>query len=338
MGSPCTFTRTPGCLRRRRTSCRSLCATRWAGWFENCDGAVALDVTTTPFSPNPHHHQTHRHTNNNNQQSIVRSAKGLAYMACVTAIEPEWLPPLALHTPLLRFDPPLASPPPVYDAATDRVLFYCPPRYGSRGWALRPFPLSASDLIRLARMKQAKEEKEKEGVIRERECRWFARLLLEGKVLPELRVLYPQQQQNAQASSQQKKGKKGPWDVSSDDEEEDGENGGGGSAAAASVVFLNDPPALITHRRPVRKVLEVVQPLVDAGIASAGALRRKWAEEGEVDFLRRGVRMWIRPERVGEFDALWRRVVGVSEAAGTGKGKKGKGKKGKGKGTKGGRE
>jgi hypothetical protein len=61
-------------------------------------------------------------------------------------------------------------------------------------------------------------------------------------------------------------------------------------------------------------VFEVVQPLVDAGVASAGDLRRKWAEEGDVEFLRRGVRMWIRPERLAEFDALWRRVVGVSEA------------------------
>ena len=75
------------------------------------------------------------------KQTIVKSSKGLNYMSCLTAIDPTWLPPLALPTPLLSFHPPLSSPPPAYDAGRDCVVFYCVPKYGCRNW-VRPLSLS----------------------------------------------------------------------------------------------------------------------------------------------------------------------------------------------------
>jgi ATP-dependent RNA helicase DHX37/DHR1 len=204
-------------------------------------------------------------------QSIVRSAKGTAYMTCVTSIDPSWLPQLAVGSPLLSFGPPLASPPPAYDPARDAVVMHCTPKYGARGWELRPHALPAGEV-------GAEEGKKGREEGREMACRWFARLLLEGRVLEDLAPLC-----------------KTP-------------DGG---------TCLNDPPALITHRRPVRKVMEVVKPLVDrGGVASLRQLREQWAKDPR--FLRAGLKMWVRPEHQQLFQQIWNKVTQPSQAPAAG--------------------
>ena len=139
----------------------------------------------------------------------------------------------------------------------------------------------------------------------DRECRWFARLLLEGKIAEPFRRLTA-----ASVVDKPKKKKKSSsiYDDEDDEEEEDGRLAGGGGGGC-----LNDPPSLITHRRPVRKVLEIVQPLIDSKIASLASLNLKWRENPT--FLKNAVKMWVKPEHAGVFKEVWKEVV--SRAAAT---------------------
>ena len=133
--------------------------------------------------------------------------------------------------------------------------------------------------------------------MRENECRWFARALLEGKVLPAWTSFY--RQPTTTTGSRMR----------DEDKEEEEEEQVGSSKSSLSLYssFLNDPPALITHKRPVRKVFEVLQPLIDARVSSLAALRKEWARD--TTFLKRGIKMWVKPERMAEFDALWKKTV-----------------------------
>jgi len=233
-------------------------------------------------------------------QNVVRSSKGLNYMVCVTAIEPDWLAPLALHTPMLSFNPPLSSPPPSFDPSRDAVVFYCVPKFGSRAWELRPFPLTAQDLVSaLSSLHSSSNKINKEwkaDALREDECRWFVRLLLEGQVLSGWACLYRQATGTARRTH------------GNDDDEDDGDTAMETTSLLSSPVFLNDPPALITYKRPLRKVLEVVQPLLNENISSLAALRKQWLKDPL--FLKRGIKLWIRPERKTDFESLWRETVG----------------------------
>ncbi|KAM3569921.1 hypothetical protein VYU27_007999 [Nannochloropsis oceanica] len=244
-------------------------------------------------------------------QEITRSAKGLNYMTCITALDPDWLPPLALHTPLLSFHPPLSSPPPSFDPSRDAIVFYCVPKYGCRNWELRPYPLTGKDLLRFSSssssstssllpstLAQKKQEEGRAETMRENECRWFARALLEGKVLSAWSSFY--RQPPTTTSSRLR-------DEDEEGEEEQQQVGNSKSSLPLYSAFLNDPPALITHKRPVRKVFEVLQPLIDARVSSLAALRREWARDAT--FLKRGIKMWVRSERMAEFDALWKKTL-----------------------------
>jgi len=134
--------------------------------------------------------------------------------------------------------------------------------------------------------------------MRENECRWFARALLEGKVLSAWSSFY--RQPPTTTSSRLR-------DEDEEGEEEQQQVGNSKSSLPLYSAFLNDPPALITHKRPVRKVFEVLQPLIDARVSSLAALRREWARDAT--FLKRGIKMWVRSERMAEFDALWKKTL-----------------------------
>ena len=67
-------------------------------------------------------------------QELITTSK--TWMKGVTAIDPEWLIPLA--KPLISLGPPLETPPPVYDPKADRVKAYRRATYGPHGW---PLPL-----------------------------------------------------------------------------------------------------------------------------------------------------------------------------------------------------
>lgn len=92
------------------------------------------------------------------------------YLRGVTEVTKNWLPRLAGNGPMCVFSAPLETPQPFFDSEKDSVLCYETPRFGPHLWELpatvREFP------------------KEDAAVFK-----WVARLLLEGKILPQVGIL-----------------------------------------------------------------------------------------------------------------------------------------------------
>ena len=103
------------------------------------------------------------------------------------------------------------------------------------------------------------QRKQTSAVMHDDSYRWFARYLLEGKVLPELSGL----------SS-----------------------------------MLNDEPAIITRRKPMKKVMVFVSTLSDAGVDSASALRKHWAEKDD-KFLFKALKPWVIENDAEKAKRLW---------------------------------
>ena len=91
-------------------------------------------------------------------------------MKNVTAVDARWIAPCAMDTPMVSFSAPLEAPAPSYDAARDTLLCYVQPTFGGHKWQLPPHQMIFPGA----------------GVHAEEQLRWFARFLLEGKVVPVL--------------------------------------------------------------------------------------------------------------------------------------------------------
>jgi ATP-dependent RNA helicase DHX37/DHR1 len=72
--------------------------------------------------------------------------------------------------------------------------------------------------------------------------------------------------------------------------------------------MLNDSPAVITRRTPVSKVALLVSALLNAGVDSAAALRKHWAETDN-KFLFKHLKNWIKADRVEDAKRLWMDAV-----------------------------
>lgn len=94
-------------------------------------------------------------------QEAVESS-GKMFAKGVTAVEPEWLPALAAG--LCQFSAPLADPEPCYDAVRGIVLCHFTSTYGPHAWQMPAVQLEYPA-----------------GLDR---YKWFAKFLLEGKVVP----------------------------------------------------------------------------------------------------------------------------------------------------------
>ena len=99
------------------------------------------------------------------------------YMRCATAIEPSWLHSLAAGTPLIRWEPPLEHPPPLYDVSSDSIQAPAIPVFGDRAWRLSParipFPIPPGS-----------DPASPSCAAADARLRVFARALIEGKVAP----------------------------------------------------------------------------------------------------------------------------------------------------------
>ena len=100
-------------------------------------------------------------------RDVVRTSK--AYMKCVTAIAPEWIAHAAKGTPLCSLSAPLDVPAPTFDAEQDVLVCHVRPTFGAHKWELPPHRVPFPH-----------------GEHSEQHYRWFARLLLEGKVVSSL--------------------------------------------------------------------------------------------------------------------------------------------------------
>ena len=119
-------------------------------------------------------------------------AHGRSYMRGVTAIEPSWLAGLAEGTPLVRYEPPLDTPPPSYDARTDALVCHAVPLFGDWAWRMpatvRPYPGASSSTSSTATGGagggRGSSSSGGGGALENPRLRVFARCFLEGAVAP----------------------------------------------------------------------------------------------------------------------------------------------------------
>jgi hypothetical protein len=68
--------------------------------------------------------------------------------------------------------------------------------------------------------------------------------------------------------------------------------------------LMNDSPDMITRKSPSSKVNMLVESLRAAGVDSAGALRKHWAQNDE-KFLFKFVKSWVKPEHHPIAKKIW---------------------------------
>ena len=118
---------------------------------------------------------------------LVRNeAHTTTYMECASVVNPGWAAEALEDCPLLQFGPLLETPMPFFDRAMDCVLGYSLPAIGAHKWSLAPVQLPLSHPAFSSASADAQQAGSVGGVPGLRACdleyRWFARLLLEGRV------------------------------------------------------------------------------------------------------------------------------------------------------------
>ena len=103
-------------------------------------------------------------------------------MSNITPIDPSWLGALTKGSHLLRLGDPIITPPPSYDADKDAIFCSVVTKFGNRGWEIPSLRVEMFDAIQ-------KGGKQSTHFLVDDSFRWFARFLMEGKVILELKKL-----------------------------------------------------------------------------------------------------------------------------------------------------
>ena len=86
------------------------------------------------------------------------------------------------------------------------------------------------------------------------------------------------------------------------------------SELSGLLAMLNDEPAIITRRRPSKKVTLLVSALSQSSIDSAAALQKHWAEKDN-KFLFKELKPWIKKDCVDEAKRTWIAAVNARVGA-----------------------
>ena len=209
-------------------------------------------------------------------------------MTCVTEISSAWLAELSKDCPLLHWPPPLTSPSPYYDPVSDEVLCYVIPKYGVFKWDLppvkRPLRLSCAGVEAGGGGGAGEAEDGKPGKPgrsdlplgyrkKDEAYRWFARLLLEGKVLVRGALDGDIQQ------------------VLSD----------------SGTKFKDPPGPMITQMKPTPKVANLLDSLVKNKICSRASLLSALTVDKNV--LKDEIQQFLSVEHRKEFRLTWLRFA-----------------------------
>ena len=193
--------------------------------------------------------------------SIVRKKKNdgttIAIMQKVTPIDPEWLAALCHGSNLITLGSPLATPLPRYIKEKDSIQCAVETKFSNHGWEIPPLYVDMFDIMQKKSL--SKNKKQSSAVIQNDSFRWFARYLLEGKVISELAGLLP---------------------------------------------MLNEEPSIITRRKPLKKVTLIVSALSHAGVDSAAALQKHWAEKDD-KFLFKALKPLVSQGCVEDAKKIW---------------------------------
>mmetsp|Transcript_677 Transcript_677/g.775 ORF Transcript_677/g.775 Transcript_677/m.775 type:complete len:461 (+) Transcript_677:2-1384(+) len=121
---------------------------------------------------------------------LITNLRGdTTYMTCLTTVNPAWIPVLARDCPLLQWGEPLMSPSPFFDPLTDRILCYVIPTYGVHNWELSAVKKPLQECVDSYPTATSEESAPMGFKKADETYRWFARSLLEGSVIPELRAV-----------------------------------------------------------------------------------------------------------------------------------------------------
>jgi len=179
----------------------------------------------------------------------------IAVMKNVTIADTAWLGKMAKGSPLLKLGTtPLDHPSPTYDITNDCIACNVETKYGDHAWPILPTSIKMSDVI---------QSQKSSYLIDDSSYRWFARLLLEGKIIPQLQVL---------------------------------------------PTYLNDPPSIITRKKPVSKVALLVSALSSEGIDTLTSLTEYWRNKND-KFLFKFLKSWIKVDCKNEVKELWTKAV-----------------------------
>lgn len=194
--------------------------------------------------------------------SVVRKKRKdgttVVTMQRITPIDPEFLASLCHGSNLISVGSPLATPIPRYNREEDSIQCAVETKFGSHSWKIPPLYVDMYEMIQ----KDGCTAKNS-AVVEDDSFRWFARLLLEGRVLHELANL-----------SQ----------------------------------LLNEDTAIITRRKPQKKVTLLVSALSTAGVDSARALQKHWAEKDD-KFLFKILKLWVKSDCADDAKVLWINAV-----------------------------
>lgn len=112
----------------------------------------------------------------------LRDGTTVAVMKNITPLEPSWLGSLAKGSRLLHVGDPLPTPAPIYDDRQDAVLCCVNTQFGNQKWEIPPVRVEMFDAVQRCGTNSP-------YFTAEDSFRWFARFLLEGKVIPALHGL-----------------------------------------------------------------------------------------------------------------------------------------------------
>mmetsp|Transcript_35799 Transcript_35799/g.52484 ORF Transcript_35799/g.52484 Transcript_35799/m.52484 type:complete len:1193 (-) Transcript_35799:369-3947(-) len=115
-------------------------------------------------------------------RKTTKDGSSISTMKNVTPLDASWLPTLSEGTKLISLGSPLDTPTPKYDDDKDAIMCSVETKFGDCGWHVPPLQFE---------MRKAFENttKKSTGILMDDSFRWFARYLLEGKVLEELHGL-----------------------------------------------------------------------------------------------------------------------------------------------------
>ena len=117
----------------------------------------------------------------NLMRKTLKDGKVVAVMKNLTPIDPTWLGVLAKGSRLLSVEEPLPSPLPVYNAEKDAIMCSAKTKFGKHGWEIPSVKVEMFDALQ--------ESKQTTSFMPDDSFRWFARFLLEGKIIKELQSL-----------------------------------------------------------------------------------------------------------------------------------------------------
>jgi ATP-dependent RNA helicase DHX37/DHR1 len=117
------------------------------------------------------------------QRKTYKDGTPIAVMKNITPVDPSWLGNVAAGTKLLRLGDPVSTPLPTYDRDTDTVMCSVSTYLGCMGWEIPPVRVEMFNAVQCTATKQNYHFAPDDSF------RWFARFLLEGKILPEFAEL-----------------------------------------------------------------------------------------------------------------------------------------------------